>query len=86
MIWTNRFDVFAIVKIFLMRYYRSSFAIIFAIFDFFNNFLRLKKLTQTSYTQILINTSCKTNQITKYYWKGLMHSFRIKKKKTVDKD
>jgi len=26
-----------------MRYYRSSFAIIFSIFEFFDNFLRLEK-------------------------------------------
>jgi len=51
MIWTNGSTFFAIIEIFLMRYYRSSFAIIFAIFDFFDNFLKLEKLAQISYIQ-----------------------------------
>jgi len=42
-----------------MRYYRSSFAI----FDFFVNFLRLEKLAQTSYTQVLIITKLQNNLI-----------------------
>jgi len=35
MIWTNGFKFFAIIKNFLMRYYRSSFAISFCDFRFF---------------------------------------------------
>jgi len=41
-----------------MRYYRSSFAI----FDFFDNFLRLEELAQTSYTEFLINTKLQNNK------------------------
>jgi len=40
--WQSHQRYFAIIEKFLMRYYRSSFAI----FDFFDNFLRLEKLTQ----------------------------------------
>jgi len=62
MIWTNGFDFFAIIK-FLMRYYRSSFAInFFTIFDFFDNFLKLKKFAQTSYTYFLIKTKLQNNK------------------------
>jgi len=43
---------------FFIRYYRSSFAI----FDFFDNFLRLEKLAQTSYTQFLINAKLQNNK------------------------
>jgi len=58
--------IFAIIKIFLMRYYCSSFAIsFFAILDFFDNFLRLEKLAQTSYTQFLINTKLQNNKSNK---------------------
>jgi len=57
MTWTKGFDFFAIIKIFLMQYYRSSFAI----FDYFDNFLRLEKLAQTSCTQFLINTKMQNN-------------------------
>jgi len=45
-----------------MRYYLSSSAIIFAIFDFFDNFLKLEKLAQTSYTEFLINTKLQNNK------------------------
>jgi len=62
MIWTKGFDFFAIIEIFLMRYYRSLFEIIFAIFDCFYNFLRLRKLAQTSYTKFLINTKLQNNK------------------------
>jgi len=34
--WTNRFDFFAIIKNFLMRYYRSAFSIIICNFRFFS--------------------------------------------------
>jgi len=54
MTWTSGFDFFAIIKIFLMRYYCSSFAI----FDFFCNFLRLEKLAQ-----FLIKTKLQNNKI-----------------------
>jgi len=51
-------------KIFEANYHSS-----FAIFDFFDNFfLRLQKLTQTSYTQFLINTKLQNNKSKmKYY-------------------
>jgi len=44
-----------------MRYYRSSFAI----FDFFDNFLSLKKLAQTSNTKFLISTMLQNNKSNK---------------------
>jgi len=34
----------------------------FAIFDYFDNFLRLEKLAQTSYTQFLINKKMQNNK------------------------
>jgi len=34
----------------------------FAIFDFFDNFLRLEKLAQTSYTEFLISTKLQNNK------------------------
>jgi len=43
MMWTMDSIFFTIIEKCLMRYYGSSFAIIFCIFDFFDNFLRLEK-------------------------------------------
>jgi len=34
----------------------------FAIFDFFDNFLRLEKLAQTSYAEFLIKTKLQNNK------------------------
>jgi len=48
-----------------MRYYRSSLAIIFCDFRFFDNFLRLEKLAQTCYTEFLINTKLQNNKSNK---------------------
>jgi len=44
-----------------MQYYRS----LFAIFNFFDNFLRLEKLAQTSYIEFLINTKLQNNKSNK---------------------
>jgi len=41
-----------------MRYYLNLFAILV----FFNNFLKLEKLAQTSYTQFLINAKLLKNK------------------------
>jgi len=51
----------------------------FAIFD---NFLRLEKLPQTSYTEFLINTKLQNNKSNKEIL--FMHSFFVFKIKTVN--
>jgi len=56
MIWTNGFDFFVIIEIFWCDIIAVRLRLFFAIFDFFNNFLRLENLAQTSYTEFLINT------------------------------
>jgi len=62
---------FAIFEIFLMRYYHS----LFAIFNFFDNFLRLEKIAQTRYTEFLNNTKLQNNKSNKEI--SLIHSFCI---------
>jgi len=54
----------------------------FAIFDFFDNFLRLEKLAQTSYTEFSIITKLQNNESNnEILLKGLIHSFLCLKQK-----
>jgi len=71
---------FAIIEIFLMRYYGSSLAIIFCDFRFFDNYLRLEKLVHTSYTEFLINTKLQNKKSNKEIFLNciLFFVFKIK--------
>jgi len=53
---------FAIIEIFWCDIIAVHLRLFFAIFDFFDNFLRLEKLAQTRYTEFLINTKLQNNK------------------------